>query len=213
MRLAQSARPPAFLRLHRILCLIRRGNLGSNKLTPACSRRSPGASAASSRMRLALLAVALGAQRMLRATPLAASFHTSRSDPQRQCDCVLSSARAAPAADVCGIHDARDATLSLSSTSSLLSVLKAPMACLPGGEYSYGNAFPEEGYAEEVLVLERVSLPPFAVDKTEVTNALFSAFVNHTHHVTGALYRCGDDERHSAIDPSSLPSFLLPSSC
>jgi formylglycine-generating enzyme required for sulfatase activity len=62
----------------------------------------------------------------------------------------------------------------------------APMVCLPGGTFLYGNAFPGEGYPEE-FPQRRARVAAFAMDATEVTRAHFSAFVAATGYVTGAL--------------------------
>ena len=66
----------------------------------------------------------------------------------------------------------------------------APMVCLAGGSFLYGNAFPGEGYAADGEAAQvRTFVGPFAIDATEGTNEQFSAFVNATGHVTGACAR------------------------
>jgi formylglycine-generating enzyme required for sulfatase activity len=63
----------------------------------------------------------------------------------------------------------------------------APMVCLPGGAFLYGNAFPGESYAVDGEAAQQlVHVSPFACDATEVTYTQFAAFVNATGHATGA---------------------------
>jgi formylglycine-generating enzyme required for sulfatase activity len=79
-----------------------------------------------------------------------------------------------------------------------VNVSGAPMVCLPGGAFLFGNAFPEEGYAEEMAPARRVRVAAFAMDVTEVTHAQFSAFVAATGYITGA-HACGCHTRSSRL--------------
>lgn len=63
---------------------------------------------------------------------------------------------------------------------------------LAGGEFAMGS---DEHYAEEAPV-HRVRVDPFSIDRYEVTNARFAAFVDATGHVTVA-------ER--PLDPADFP--------
>ncbi|MGI8987902.1 MAG: formylglycine-generating enzyme family protein [Nocardioidaceae bacterium] len=57
---------------------------------------------------------------------------------------------------------------------------------LPGGTFAMGDAF-DEGYpADGELPVHQVSLRPYHMDATAVTNAAFSTFVKATGHVTEA---------------------------
>jgi formylglycine-generating enzyme len=58
----------------------------------------------------------------------------------------------------------------------------AGMIAIPGGAFAMGSV---KGYPEEAPV-RRVSVDPFAIDETPVTNAQFAEFVAATGHVTFA---------------------------
>lgn len=76
---------------------------------------------------------------------------------------------------------------------------------LAGGEFMLGAAglLPEEGPPR------RVAVAPFAIDRTEVTNADFAAFVAATGYVTEAERR-PDPARYPGADPKDLePSALV----
>jgi len=58
--------------------------------------------------------------------------------------------------------------------------------CLPAGTFAMGDAF-DEGYADDgETPVHRVTLPPFWIDETAVTNSAFAAFVKATGYVTEA---------------------------
>ena len=93
------------------------------------------------------------------------------------------------ACDAAGVLAAATASASAQPAQPLFDS-GAPMVCLAGGSFLYGNAFPGEGYAADGETAQvRTFVGPFAIDATEVTNQQFSAFVNSTGHVTGARAR------------------------
>ena len=59
------------------------------------------------------------------------------------------------------------------------------MAFVPGGSFTMGTADPPRLHGDESPA-RRVSLDPFYIDKTEVTNAEFARFVGATGYVTTA---------------------------
>ena len=71
----------------------------------------------------------------------------------------------------------------------------APMAWIPGGEFTMGDAKADEKHAEEAPG-HAVVVKGFWMDVTEVTNAQFQAFVDATKYVT-------DAERD--LDPRQFP--------
>lgn len=74
------------------------------------------------------------------------------------------------------------AMIPLLSTSLFAEGPPAGMVYVPGGTFEMGYA---AGHEDEAPV-HRVELSPFYIDRTEVTNAQFSAFVEATEYVTGA---------------------------
>jgi sulfatase modifying factor 1 len=68
------------------------------------------------------------------------------------------------------------------ATSEIKTPKSAPMAYLPGGTFSIGsdNHYPEEAPQHQV------SVDPFWIDETPVTNAQFRAFVEDTNYLTFA---------------------------
>ncbi|WP_156681749.1 formylglycine-generating enzyme family protein [Sphingomonas profundi] len=79
------------------------------------------------------------------------------------------------------------------------------MIALPGGTFRMGSDrhYPEEGPSR------RVSVSPFAIDATPVTNAAFAAFVTETGHVTVAE-TAPDSADYPGIDPALIvPASLL----
>lgn len=70
---------------------------------------------------------------------------------------------------------------------------------LAGGSFNMGEA---EAYPEESPV-RSVTVAPFAIDRTEVTNARFAAFVEETGYTTEAE-RAPDPAMHTDIDPELL---------
>ena len=75
----------------------------------------------------------------------------------------------------------------------------AERVALPGGEFSMGDA---RGYPEERPV-RTVSVEPFAIDRTEVTNRRFREFIDATGYVTLAERR-PDPLLHPDIPPERL---------
>jgi formylglycine-generating enzyme required for sulfatase activity len=76
-------------------------------------------------------------------------------------------------------------------------------ARLEGGAFTLGAAprYPEEGPPT------RVTVAPFSMDRTEVTNAQFAAFVEATGHVTEAERR-PDPKLYPGVPPKSLTAGL-----
>lgn len=72
---------------------------------------------------------------------------------------------------------------------------RAGMVRLPGGTFRMGS---EQGYHEEREV-HAVSVTAFAIDRHEVTNAQFAAFVRATGYVTVAERRSGAAPAGSAV--------------
>jgi formylglycine-generating enzyme required for sulfatase activity len=73
------------------------------------------------------------------------------------------------------------------------------MVAIPGGTFLMGS---NDGYAEERPVRE-VSVAPFRIDRTEVTNRQFAAFVAATGYITLAE-RAPDPKDYPDADPALL---------
>ncbi|MCY1203696.1 Hercynine oxygenase [compost metagenome] len=78
---------------------------------------------------------------------------------------------------------------------------RAGLVHIAGGTFLMGS---DQGYREEREV-HRVSVAAFSIDRHEVTNAQFAAFVRATGHVTVA-------ERRSAAGPAGSAVFVPPKS-
>src|SRR5205823_130843 len=76
---------------------------------------------------------------------------------------------------------------------------RAGMVLLKGGRFRMGS---EEGYPEERSV-HAVGVDPFLIDRHEVTNAQFAAFVKATGYVTTA------ERKRNPKDYPNTPEALL----
>jgi formylglycine-generating enzyme required for sulfatase activity len=82
---------------------------------------------------------------------------------------------------------------------------KAGMVAVPGGRFEPGS---RQGYADE-RPAGLVTVAPFWMDRTEVTNAQFAAFVEATGYRTVAE-RPVDAARHAGLPPElSQPGALV----
>jgi sulfatase modifying factor 1 len=84
---------------------------------------------------------------------------------------------------------------------ALLATQHAGQVWVPGGEFMLGS---DEGYADEAPPL-RTSVKGFWMDRTEVTNAQFAAFVKATAYVSEAE-RQGSGAVFTVPDPDGLRS-------
>ncbi|MFN3524436.1 MAG: formylglycine-generating enzyme family protein [Phenylobacterium sp.] len=104
----------------------------------------------------------------------------------------------------CGALDAA-APVETAKAAAPCAAQPAGEVALPGGTFRMGAAGvrPEEGPVREVAV------GPFSIDRTEVTNAEFAAFVAATGYVTLAE-RAPDPKDYPGVDPSRLrPSSIV----
>ncbi|MFF8412751.1 formylglycine-generating enzyme family protein [Streptomyces omiyaensis] len=82
------------------------------------------------------------------------------------------------------------------------------MAELPGGTFRMGDAFGEGYPADHEGPVREVTVAPFAIDTTAVTNARFAAFAAATGHRTDAERHGSSFVFHLLLHPAAEPHVL-----
>ncbi|MFD4371962.1 formylglycine-generating enzyme family protein [Streptomyces sp. NPDC058486] len=82
------------------------------------------------------------------------------------------------------------------------------MAELPGGTFRMGDAFGEGYPADHEGPVREVTVAPFAIDTTAVTNARFAAFTAATGHRTDAERHGSSFVFHLLLHPAARPHVL-----
>lgn len=83
------------------------------------------------------------------------------------------------------------------------------MVRIPGGEFVMGDAGTQDNDAPP----HTVKVSPFWMDRTEVTNAQFKAFVDATNHITVAERRPNAADFPPGVDPADLVPFSAVFKC
>jgi formylglycine-generating enzyme required for sulfatase activity len=86
------------------------------------------------------------------------------------------------------------------------------MVLIPAGSFQMGNAFPGEGYSNE-LPVHTVTLSPYYIDKCEVTNAQYADALNWAYaqsgHITvtnGVVYKYNSGTSYPYCSTTSAPA-------
>ncbi|MFI1653486.1 formylglycine-generating enzyme family protein [Streptomyces sp. NPDC020472] len=82
------------------------------------------------------------------------------------------------------------------------------MVELPGGTFRMGDAFGEGYPADHEGPVRQVTVAPFAIDTTAVTNARFAAFAEATGHRTDAERHGSSFVFHTLLHPDAAPHVL-----